>query len=99
MSIRAARKDLARHGVHLCFLPTYSPEFNAMEPVFRQFKYQEMPRRSYTTRTGLREAPWRTRSRVTAIGAGRNVWKDDVRLLRFPASTIFMASCEVDSVS
>ena len=56
MSIRAARKDLARHGVHLCFLPTYSPEFNAMEPVFRQIKYQEMPRRSYTTRTGLREA-------------------------------------------
>ena len=54
--IRAARKDLARRGVHLYFLPTYSPELNAIEPVFRQIKYQEMPRRSYTTRTGLREA-------------------------------------------
>jgi putative transposase len=55
-TIRAARPDLARRGIYLYFLPPYSPELNAIELVFRQVKYQEMPQRSYTTRLGLREA-------------------------------------------
>jgi transposase len=54
--VRAARARLARRGIYLYFLPAYSPELNEIEPVFRQVKYQEMPRRSYTTRSGLREA-------------------------------------------
>jgi len=54
--IRAARAGLARRGIYLYFLPPYSPEFNEIEPVFRQIKYQEMPQRSYATRPGLREA-------------------------------------------
>jgi transposase len=54
--IRAARADLARRGIDLYYLPPYSPEWNAIEPVFRQVKYPEMPQRSYTTRLGLREA-------------------------------------------
>jgi hypothetical protein len=54
--IRAARPGLARRGIYLYYLPPYSPELNAVEPVFRQVKYQEMPQRSYTTRLGLREA-------------------------------------------
>lgn len=54
--VRAARAGLARRGIYLYFLPPYSPELNEIEPVFRQIKYQEMPRRSYTTRLGLREA-------------------------------------------
>lgn len=54
--IRAARKGLADAGIHLYFLPPYSPELNRIEPVFRQVKHQEIPHRSYTTRTGLREA-------------------------------------------
>jgi putative transposase len=54
--VRAARAGLARRGIYLYYLPPYSPELNEIEPVFRQVKYQEMPRRSYTTRIGLREA-------------------------------------------
>jgi len=54
--IRAARADLARRGIYLYFLPAYSPELNEIEQVFRQIKYHEMPERSHTTRTGLREA-------------------------------------------
>lgn len=54
--IRAARARLARRGIFLYFLPPYSPEFNEIEPVFRQVKYHEMPQRSFTTRLGLREA-------------------------------------------
>ena len=54
--VRAARAGLAGRGIYLYFLPPYSPELNEIEPVFRQVKYHEMPRRSHTTRTGLREA-------------------------------------------
>jgi transposase len=54
--VRAARPGLARRGIYLYYLPPYSPEFNEIEPLFRQVKYHEMPRRSYTTRLGLREA-------------------------------------------
>lgn len=54
--IHAASTGLARRGIYLYYLPPYSPELNEIEPVFRQVQYQEMPRRSYTTRLGLREA-------------------------------------------
>ncbi len=54
--IRAARKGLTDAGIYLYFLPPYSPELNRIEPVFRQVKHQEIPQRSYTTRSGLREA-------------------------------------------
>lgn len=54
--VRAARKGLAARGIHLYFLPPYSPELNRIEPVFRQVKHQEIPQRSHTTRIGLREA-------------------------------------------
>jgi putative transposase len=54
--VRQARQSLAAAGIYLYFLPAYSPELNEIEPVFRQVKYQEMPVRSHTSRTGLREA-------------------------------------------
>ncbi|WZP00247.1 IS630 family transposase [Isosphaeraceae bacterium EP7] len=54
--IRAAREGLADRKIFLYFLPPYSPELNRIEPVFRQIKYQEIPQRSHTTRSGLREA-------------------------------------------
>ena len=54
--IRAARKGLTDAGIYLYFLPPYSPELNRIEPVFRQIKHQEIPQRSHTTRSGLREA-------------------------------------------
>jgi putative transposase len=42
--------------IYLYFLPPYSPELNRIEPVFRQVKHQEIPVRSHTTRSGLRDA-------------------------------------------
>jgi putative transposase len=54
--IRRARKGLADSGIYLYFLPPYSPELNLIEPVFRQVKHQEIPQRSFSTRSGLREA-------------------------------------------
>ena len=55
-AIRGARRELARRGMYLYYLPPYSPELNEIEPVFRQVKDQEIPVRSHTTRAGLRDA-------------------------------------------
>ena len=52
----ARRRDLARKGIYLYYLPSYRPEFDRIEGVFRQVKYQGLPRRSYTRRLELREA-------------------------------------------
>ncbi|WP_366934594.1 IS630 family transposase [Corallococcus exiguus] len=49
LHIRRALPNLARHGVHLFFLPPYSPELNDIEPVFGVIKSHEMPERSYST--------------------------------------------------
>lgn len=54
--VRRARPGLARRGIYLYFLPPYASELNEIEPVFRQVKYQEIPVRSHTSRTGLRAA-------------------------------------------
>jgi putative transposase len=54
--VRQARHGLAASGIYLYFLPPYSPGLNQVEPVFRQVKHQEIPQRSFTSRSGLREA-------------------------------------------
>jgi putative transposase len=54
--VRRARRELARRGIYLYYLPPYSPELNEIEPVFRQVKYHEIPVRSHTSRSGLRAA-------------------------------------------
>ncbi len=54
--VKAARPGLARAGIYLYYLPPYSPELNRAEAVFRQAKYQGMPRRSHATLVGLRMA-------------------------------------------
>ena len=54
--VRRARRELSRRGIYLYYLPPYSPELNEVEGVFRQVKYHEMPRRSFTSRLALREA-------------------------------------------
>ena len=54
--VKQARRSLAASGTYLYYLPTYSPELNEVEPVFRQVKYQEIPVRSHATRAGLRAA-------------------------------------------
>ena len=54
--MRRARQRLSALGIYLYYLPTYSPELNLIESVFRQVKHQEIPQRSFTTRTALRKA-------------------------------------------
>lgn len=55
-AVRAARPELARRGVHLYYLPAYSPELNRVEAVFKQVKHHDIPTRSYPTRAELRAA-------------------------------------------
>ena len=50
-----------RHGGVLAVRP-YPSELDEIEPVFRQVKYQEIPRRSHTVRVSLR----------ATVGAGFN---------------------------
>jgi transposase len=54
--VKAARTGLAKLGIYLYFLPSYSPELNRIETVFKQLKHHEMPVRSFTTKAELRLA-------------------------------------------
>lgn len=47
---------LEAQGVRFFFLPSYSPELNLIEPVWRQVKYQEIPERSHTSSESLQTA-------------------------------------------
>jgi putative transposase len=54
--VKAALPALWAQRIYLYFLPPYSPELNAIEPVFRVIKHQEMPERTYTSDTALTAA-------------------------------------------
>jgi putative transposase len=54
--VKAARPGLAQLGIYLYYLPSYSPELNRIETVFKQLKHHEMPVRSFATRAELRQA-------------------------------------------
>lgn len=54
--VKAQRKELARLGIYLYYLPPYSPELNEIEAVFKQVKHHEMPQRSHTSKAELRES-------------------------------------------
>jgi putative transposase len=55
--VRAAQPGWAEAGLVLFYLPPYSPELNApIEALWRQVKYHELPRRSYTTAMDLKAA-------------------------------------------
>jgi len=53
---RAAIPGLRARGVYLYFLPPYSPELNAIEPVFGAVKHRGLPERRYTTVPALIDA-------------------------------------------
>jgi putative transposase len=53
---RAAIPALWARGVFLYFLPPYSPELNAIEPVFGAIKHRSLPERRYTTVPALIDA-------------------------------------------
>ena len=54
--LRRALPDLRTHDVHLYYLPPYSPELNAIEPVFRAVKHLDLPARRYRTAAELEAA-------------------------------------------
>jgi transposase len=54
--VRDAQARLQNKGIHLYYLPPYSPELNLIEPILGVGKYTEMPERSYLTVPSLMEA-------------------------------------------
>lgn len=54
--IRDATPRLREQGIHLYFLPPYSPELNRIEPVFGVIKHYELPERTYATVPDLKAA-------------------------------------------
>ena len=54
--VRAAVPELWAQRVYLYYLPPYSPELNAIEPLFRLIKHDELPERRYTTVAALTAA-------------------------------------------
>jgi putative transposase len=54
--VQAALPRLRRRGIHLYYLPPYSPELNPIEPIFGVIKHTEMPQRSYPTIPALLDA-------------------------------------------
>jgi len=51
--VTAQRDLLAAAGIHLFYLPAYSPHLNRIEPLWRQIKYHEVQVRSYPTLDAL----------------------------------------------
>jgi hypothetical protein len=47
---------LAAAGVTFFYLPPYSPELSAIEPLWRHIKYEDLPVRSYDTADALKAA-------------------------------------------
>lgn len=43
-------------GIRFFYLPSYSPELNDIEPLWRQIKYQDLPERSHKTAASLQDA-------------------------------------------
>jgi hypothetical protein len=54
--VREARPALRQHGIHLYYLPPYSPELNRIEPVFKGIKHYDLPARRYATWGTLEDA-------------------------------------------
>lgn len=54
--VKAQLPALEAAGVRCFFLPPYSPELNAIESMWRQVKYQDLPDRSHTTAAALQHA-------------------------------------------
>jgi putative transposase len=54
--VRAAVPELWARRVYLDHLPPYSPELNAIEPVFRVIKHDDLPERRYPTVSALTTA-------------------------------------------
>ena len=54
--VRDALPGLAARGLRLFYLPTATPELNAIEHVFRAIKHTHLPERRYTSQEALHDA-------------------------------------------
>jgi putative transposase len=54
--IRNALPELNAHGIEFYYLPPYSPELNAIEPVFGGIKHHGLPERRYASVEALMDA-------------------------------------------
>ena len=54
--VREEALRLAAAGIHLFYLPAYSPELSRMEPVWQDVKYQGLPIRSFDRLGALKRA-------------------------------------------
>ena len=55
-AVKAAAPVLGRAGVTFYFLPAYSPELSAIEPVWRHVKYTDLATRSFADAAALHQA-------------------------------------------
>ncbi len=54
--VARAEPELARAGIKLEYLPSYSPELSRIEPDWNDIKQQHLPKRSYETVAELKKA-------------------------------------------
>jgi putative transposase len=54
--VERAKPELARAGITLEYLPSYSPELSRIEPDWNDIKQQHLPKRSYETVAELKRA-------------------------------------------
>ncbi len=70
-ALRQALSDRRKRNVYLYYLPPYSPELNAVEPVFRTVKHLDLPERRYRTAADLEAAVDAAFARVEATVLGQ----------------------------
>ncbi len=70
--LRRALPELRRHNVYLYYLPPYTPELNAIEPVFRTVKHLDLPERRYASAADLEAAVDAAFTRLEATVLGRS---------------------------
>lgn len=72
--IRDRLDALAATGLHLFFLPPYSPELNDIEPCWRYIKHQGMEVRLFQSQTALHEGVERGLNKYRdRVAAGRTI--------------------------
>ena len=68
--VHEAETRFAEQGIHLYYLPSYSPELNLIESYFGVIKSTELPERTYTSidslRAAVNQAFYRTEARLLA---------------------------------
>jgi transposase len=54
--VREALPELARAGITICYLPSYTPELSKIEPIWQDLKYHRITQRSHTEVKELKRA-------------------------------------------